>query len=158
VLAAARLASPGAALVETGNAPFVSGPWSFSLNGVVDGFRDGVDDALRAAISPARLAGIEGDSDTEVLFALVLDQLDAGQPPEVALAGVVEQVTAITSGRFNLLLTDGRHVAATRYGNSLFALGTLLASEPIDDRPAWREIADESLVAIDADTRVTTSL
>src|SRR4029077_3131245 len=41
-LAAARLASPGAALVDTGNAPFVADQWSFSLNGIVHGFPDGV--------------------------------------------------------------------------------------------------------------------
>ena len=34
-LAAARLASPGATLVDTGNAPFVEGAWAFSLNGIV---------------------------------------------------------------------------------------------------------------------------
>ena len=51
-LAAARLASPGASLVDTGNAPFVADRWSFSLNGIVHGFPDGVGDALRAASAP----------------------------------------------------------------------------------------------------------
>src|SRR4051812_22470790 len=49
-LAAARLASPGATLVDTGNAPFVEGAWAFSLNGIVYGFTDEVGDELRSRV------------------------------------------------------------------------------------------------------------
>jgi len=148
-VAAARLASPGATLVEAGNAPFVSGPWAFSLNGIVDGFRDGVGEELRARVDPHRLEAIVSDADTEVLFALVLQAMEAGTDPGSALAGVVHEVLSITTGRLNLLLTDGRRLFATRYGNSLHRLGTALASEPTDDRAAWGEVRDESIVAID---------
>jgi gamma-glutamyl hercynylcysteine S-oxide hydrolase len=148
VLAAARLASPGATIVETGNAPFVSGPWAFSLNGIVDGFAGEVGSALRALLEPARVDALVGDADTEVLFALVLQHLAAGAQPSAALARVIEQVTARTTGRLNLLLTDGEAVYATRYGNSLFGRGGTLASEPLDDDPAWREIRDQSVVVV----------
>jgi gamma-glutamyl hercynylcysteine S-oxide hydrolase len=157
-LAAARLASPGATLVDTGNAPFVFGRWAFSLNGIVDGFRDSVGDALRAELHPARAAGIVSDADTEVLFALVLQHLDAGSEPACALAQVISQVTALTTGRLNLLLTDGLHIYGTRYGNSLFGRGGVLASEPLDDQPAWHEIGDESLVVTGPSGASVTSL
>ncbi len=62
---------------------------------------------------------------------------------------VVHDVLSLTTGRLNLLLTDGRHVYGTRYGNSLFILGERpLSSEPLDDQPAWRELPDESLVVV----------
>ena len=79
-LAAARLASPGATLDPT-PATRRSSPttWSFSLNGIVHGFPDGVGDELRASVEPGRRARIVGDADTEVLFALVLERLDAGK-------------------------------------------------------------------------------
>ena len=93
-LAAARLASPGATLVDTGNAPFVDGTWSFSLNGIVHGFPDGAGDELRARVEPGRRARIVGDADTEVLFALVLQHLAAGMTPAEALATVVHDVLA----------------------------------------------------------------
>ena len=145
LIAAARLASPGAELVETGNAPFVSGQWSFSLNGYVADFRAGAGDALRARVDPARLRQLEGDTDSEVLFALALDRIGAGAEPDGALAEVIALVTEITKGRLNLLLTDGSAVYATAYGNSLFHLGSgLVASEPLDDQPAWRQLRDES--------------
>ena len=157
-LAAARLASPGATLVDSGNAPFVSGEWAFSLNGIVNGFPDGVGDELRARVHAARLESIESDADTEVLFALVLQALDAGADPGVALASVVGDVFTITTGRLNLLLTDGRRLFATRAGNSLWRLGTTLASEPIDERPAWSEVPDRSLVTVTPDGSTTSSL
>src|SRR5204863_1525035 len=98
-LAAARLASPGATLVDTGNAPFVSNEWAFSLNGIVHGFAEEVGETLRAQLRPDRLAAVVGDADTEVLFALVLQQLDDGVAPARALAGVVHDVLATTTGR-----------------------------------------------------------
>ncbi|MDQ1431145.1 MAG: gamma-glutamyl hercynylcysteine S-oxide hydrolase [Actinomycetota bacterium] len=157
-VAAARLASPGAALADTGNAPFVSGPWAFSLNGIVQGFPDGIGDKLRARVQSVRREAIVGDADSEVLFALVLQELDAGADPGTALAEVVRDVVAITTGRLNLLLTDGRRIFATRYGNSLYQCATMLASEPIDERPAWSEVPDHSLVTITSAGSTTTPL
>jgi glutamine amidotransferase len=145
-IAAARLASPGATLVETGNAPFVSGPWAFSLNGYVREFHDGAGDELRAHMTPERRNALSGDADSEVLFGLALDRIDAGLGPSEALADVVHLVTSITKGRLNMLLTDGRTVHATRYGNSLFRLGaSTIASEPLDERAGWTEVRDESV-------------
>jgi glutamine amidotransferase len=147
-LGAARLASPGSTIEEAGNAPFRSEQWLFSLNGGIKGFRDGVGDELRAAVTPARRAAIEGDADSEVLFALALDRLDAGIPPGDALAGVMEHVLEVSSGRFNMLLTDGKHIVATRHGNSLFVRDRTVASEPLDDEPGWDEVAEGAILAL----------
>jgi glutamine amidotransferase len=150
VLAAARLASPGATIEVSGNAPFVDGVWSFSLNGIVHRFTEGVGDELRARLTPTRRAALVGDADTEVLFALVLQHLDEGLAPDDALERVVGDVLRITSGRLNLLLTDGTTVYATRHGNSLFRLGSCFASEPLDEQSAWREVRDGSVSTHDA--------
>jgi glutamine amidotransferase len=157
-LAAARLASPGATLVDTGNAPFVDGAWSFSLNGIVHGFHTGLGDELRARIEPARRARLRGDADTEVLFALVLQHLAMGAPPAEALATVVHDVLAVTTGRLNLLLTDGALVHATRVGNSLFRRGPVIASEPTDDEPGWVEVPDHSVTVLTPDGAADTAL
>jgi len=150
-VAAVRLASPGAPLEASGNAPFVAdNRWLFSLNGIVDGFADGVGDDLRARVSPSRSAGIEGRSDSEVLFALVLDRLDAGIPAVDALADVIGTVEARTTGRLNLLLADDRTVSASAVGNSLFHLGArVVASEPLDDAEHWEPVADRTVVGTD---------
>ncbi len=70
----------------------------------------------------------------------------------------MHEVLSITTGRLNLLLTDGRRLFATRYGNSLHRLGTTLASEPTDDQAAWAEVRDESIVAIDTGGATTASI
>jgi glutamine amidotransferase len=154
IVAAVRSATPPSPIVGTGNAPFSSGPWLFSLNGFVTDFRAGVGEELRREVSVARAAGIEGSADTEVLFALVLDQLDAGAPPADALATVTASVLSRTGGKLNLLLGDGSTITATAHGNSLFTLlgeglatgGALVASEPLDDHPAWERVPDGSIV------------
>jgi gamma-glutamyl hercynylcysteine S-oxide hydrolase len=149
-LAAARLASPGAAIDASGNAPFRSGPWLFSLNGIVQGFREDVGSALRARVSADRRAEIVGDTDSEVLFAMVLDRLDAGEAPEAALGVVARDVHDLATARINLLLTDGAQIAATRSGRSLFVRGSTVASEPLDDRGGWREVPDGAIVRVAA--------
>jgi len=151
VVAAVRLASPGSPVEESGNAPFVAdGRWFFSLNGVVDDYREGVGDELRALVSERRRAEIEGESDAELLFALVLDCLDAGRRPPDALADVVTTVEARTTGRLNLLLSERGATAATAVGNSLFRRDAgLVASEPLDESPDWERLADRTVLTLD---------
>lgn len=154
IVAAVRSATPPSPIVPTGNAPFTAGPWVFSLNGFVVGFRGPVGEQLRRAVSEERAVGIEGTTDSEVLFALVLDALDAGASPAAALAQVTASVLQHTDGKLNLLLCDGQRAIATTCGNSLFTLqddglaagGVLVASEPLDDHPGWVRVADGSVV------------
>jgi gamma-glutamyl hercynylcysteine S-oxide hydrolase len=154
VLAAVRSATPGFPVEESGAAPFTAGTWLFSHNGIVEGFAAGIGVELRASVSDARAAAIEGRTDSEVLFALTLDQLDSGATLGAALAAVVKAVDARTNGRLNLLLTDGNGVAATAWGDSLFLqhtnATTIIASEPLDATPGWQRVPDRSLVEGDA--------
>jgi glutamine amidotransferase len=154
VVAAVRLASPGSIVETESTAPLEVDGWMFSFNGYVKGYHEGVGDRLRAAVSAERRAGIEGSADTGAVFALVLDRLDAGASPGGALASTVATIEALEGGRLNLLLTDGRSLAATACGNSLFTRAepgaVVVASEPLDDHPAWREVPDRTLVEGDA--------
>jgi glutamine amidotransferase len=152
VLAAARYASPGSVRDARNAAPFVDGPWTFSLNGYVSAFRDGFGDVLRALLSPVRRKGLEGDTDSEVVFALILDRLDDGAGPGEALADVTRIVRAESTGELNLLLSDGEQLAATALGNSLFLRtddALVVASEPLDGGASWVQIDSGSLVEND---------
>ncbi len=124
----------------------------FSLNGFVSGFRDGFGDELRSRLSPRRAGALEGDTDSEVVFALLLDQLDVGVPPGEAVADVARIVRTESTGALNLLLTDCESIYATAIDNSLYLSadsGLLVASEPLDDRDSWVEIDNGSLVEND---------
>jgi len=154
-LAAVRDATPPAPVEETGTPPFTSGPWLFAHNGAVEGFAapeaNGV--RLRRMVSDMRAAAIEGASDSEVLFALALDRLDEGADPGAALASVVADVRAVAPARLNMVITDGRRVAATTAGDTMYVLeaeGTVVvASEPYDEDTRWRPVPDDSLVRVD---------
>jgi gamma-glutamyl hercynylcysteine S-oxide hydrolase len=152
VLAAARYATRGSTRDARNSAPFVSDGWIFSLNGYVSGFRDGFGSELRSRLTPRRARTIEGDTDSEVVFALILDQLDVGVAPGEALADVARIVRTESPGALNLLLTDRESIYATAIDNSLYLSadsGLLVASEPLDDRDSWREIDNGSLVEND---------
>jgi gamma-glutamyl hercynylcysteine S-oxide hydrolase len=154
VLGAARLASPGSPVDVSGNAPFIAERFSFSLNGIVNDWHDGIGTELRKLVSPRRGRAIAGVTDGETLFGLVLDLLDQGAPPADALAGVVTAVEEHGSGRLNLLLTDGATMAATACGNSLFTCqrdgAAVIASEPIDADPSWTQVPDRTVVTATA--------
>jgi glutamine amidotransferase len=155
-LAAVRNASPGLPVNEACTAPYTRDVWLFSHNGSVMNWNgpDGVGVALRRQLSDASLAATEGATDSEVLFGLVLDRIDAGATPSSAVASVVHDTLRVApDSRLNLLLTDGASIFATALGASLFIrrddAGTVVASEPFDDSPGWQRVPDGSLVVAD---------
>lgn len=147
VLAAVRDATVGCALGEAATAPFASGSWLFSHNGLMAGWPASA--AGLARVEP--LLTLEAMTDSAFLWLLVLERLRKGLPADVALASVVDAVEAAgQSGRFNFLLTDGRSIAATTDGEALWyreaAGGVTVASEPCDDEPGWTEVPDRQLL------------
>ena len=135
------------------------GAGSFSLNGIVRGFRDGVGDDAARACQRAAAAAIEGDTDSEVLFALALDRLDAGDRAR-RRARRRRRTTSlrVTTGRLNLLLTDGHAGRGHAVGNSLFARG---ATDRRPSRsttiPTGREVPDHSSCVVPRPTAMPRS-
>ncbi|MEU8881132.1 ergothioneine biosynthesis protein EgtC [Streptomyces hydrogenans] len=150
LLGAVRGATLPGADGEAAAAPFASGPWLFSHNGAVPGW-PGVLTPLAATLPAAELLDLEARTDSALLWALVLHRLRAGREPGDALAEtVLAAAEAAPEARLNLLLTDGDRVAATAWGNSLWCLSgpgrVVVASEPYDDDPGWREVPERTLV------------
>ncbi len=154
VLAAVRCATAGTALGPASVAPFASGPWLFSHNGVIAGWPSSA--AGLAATLPADvLLGLEARVDSALLWALVRHRLDRGLAPAEALADTVRALRASgLTGRFNFLLTDGQLIAASAAGDTLFVRhswpAVVVASEPGDDEPGWAEVPDDSVLTATA--------
>ncbi|NUP74730.1 MAG: ergothioneine biosynthesis protein EgtC [Sinomonas sp.] len=150
LLAAVRSATPGMTADESASAPFASGRWLFSHNGAAGGWPGSLA-ALAATLAPERLLALESTVDSALLWALVLNRLDAGYNAAEALATVATEASAAAPGRYNFLLTDGERIWATAHGDTLFwrssEHGTVVASEPYDELPDWRE-APEGTVLI----------
>ncbi len=145
VLAAVRSASAGMPADETAVAPFQSGHWLLSHNGVVD----------RAALGPH--AAAESACDSALLAAHLFEF-----GPERAGEFVAGLSRRDPAARLNLLLTDGHRIIAIRWGDTLSLLrtgdGVIVASEPYDDDPGWAEVPDHHLVDITAGAVTTTDL
>ena len=156
VLAAVRDATAGCALGEAAAAPFASGSWLFSHNGLLAGWPSS---AAPLAHDSAALLSLEAMTDSAFLWLLVLERLRSGAAPDAALAATIDAVEAAGgTGRFNFLLTDGRTITATTDGEALWyreAGGAVtVASEPCDDEPGWTEVPDRQLVTAEP-SRVT---
>ncbi len=135
VVAAVRSATVGMPVEVSASAPFTDGAWLLSHNGLVD----------RAVLPTSRRA--EAVVDSALLAALIFERgLDA-------LADTVTEVgTADPNARLNILAADGARLLATTWGDTLSVLerddGVVLASEPFDDDPAWRDVPDRHLIEV----------
>jgi glutamine amidotransferase len=108
--------------------PFAKDGWVFAHNGTIPCCK-----ALRAGASSERLGEISGDTDSEVLFAYLLSQLDRaglthldGEHARSEATRLVEstarELRAKDIGAFNFLLSDGQTCFAHRYKRTLFVL------------------------------------
>jgi dimethylhistidine N-methyltransferase/ergothioneine biosynthesis protein EgtC len=155
VLAAVRSATVGMPGVETACAPFTDGSWLFSHNGKIAGWPRSVA-GLAERLPVVDLITLDAPTDSALLWALVRDRLRAGDSAAEAVAAVTLQVASAAPGsRLNLLLTDGRVLAATRWWHSLSVLSTsdavVVASEPWDDDTRWSTVDDHTLVTATLD-------
>jgi predicted glutamine amidotransferase len=126
--------------------PFERGGWVFAHNGTI---KDVV--WLRSRVSPERHAEIEGETDSELLFAWVLTKLDeagvtlepASPRTDYALAETTKAARErVDFGAFSFLLSDGATTYAHRFGRSLF----LLERTPHDEVRARRTSRDGTIV------------
>ena len=141
--------------------PFRRESFVFAHNGTV---RDVA--ALIARTSPARLAQIEGETDSERLFAFILTHIDEAGDTERGVRAAVTELHAIGDiGSASFLLSCGTRMFAHRLGRSLLMLvrhsaaddrrtaAVVVASERLTDEP-WTEIAERSVVVIDDVTAI----
>src|SRR5450631_553678 len=155
VLAAVRSATAGMPVTEAACAPFMEGAWMFSHNGVIDGWPDSVV-PLAAEVPAASLMTLEAPTDSAFLWAVVRERLRAGHPGATALADVVRDVSALAPrSRLNLLLHDGRNIAATTVSHALSFLqvegSVTISSEPLDlGDERWQPVPDLCLLEASA--------
>lgn len=106
--------------------PFQRGRWIFAHNGTIRDL-----EFFRQRTSPQRLAQVEGDTDSERLFAFLLTLLDETGATEGAVGARTDAVLAAAAaaararpglGAFNFLLTNGDVCYAHRAGRTLFLL------------------------------------
>lgn len=131
LLAHVRAATPGLPVIDLNCHPFAHGRLTFMHNGDLGGFR-ALRRRLLAGLSDEAFGSIEGSTDSEHIFAVLLDRLrDAGGDGEdetgrleramEATIGTVEALRRETApdapALLNLVACDGERAVVTRYAS-----------------------------------------
>jgi glutamine amidotransferase len=130
-------ASTGAPVQETNCHPFRHGRWLFVHNGYVDGYSQ-LRRELMFAVDPALFGGIQGTTDSELLFYLALTfGLETEPLPALErMAGFVEEIGRRHGFEYPLQMTvglsDGERLYAVRYASGQ-RVNTLYASSTAGD-------------------------
>lgn len=165
-VAGVRNASPGMPYGLAEVAPMILDRWTFTLNGYVRDFRPRFMREFRRDLPDPLYGVIRGTSDTETLFLMAMVEVERGLSLSAALASVARTAIAAVNregldAQLNMALTDGESAAVTRAGSldrsnslyvaeasPLFAHGTLVASEPLDENTTWQAVGHDRVVEL----------
>lgn len=171
-LANVRSATAGLGTDYANTQPFHSDALLFTHNGFIDRFAHTLRARLRGAIDPELEITINGNTDSEYLFALIRQQPGTLAERVRAALGLVRGWLA---GRpdvralLNVIVSDGRRLVATRdslhadapslYFNPDWCGGVAIGSEAFDTAAGWTPLdAGEMIIAEPGATPMRESL
>ncbi|MBH8551773.1 ergothioneine biosynthesis protein EgtC [Nostocaceae cyanobacterium CENA357] len=170
VLAYVRSATPGQALDFANCQPFNYQQQLFIHNGYIQNFRQTLHRKIRSTLTPDFYEKINGNTDSEHIFALLLSQaqINRHRPPEYAL-----RMTLITllemAKRYqlavsaNIVFSDGNRLIASRFASTspapslywlrddpTFPQSIIIASEPLFVGN-WTACPENSIISVGED-------
>jgi glutamine amidotransferase len=172
LLAAVRSATDPLSVSHANTQPFFFGKLSFLHNGYIERFAPSLLRRLRAELSDEQYCRVQGNTDSEHLFAVLADAY-----ARETMRGGNERLlfavrTAINHTRelardarvkalLTLIVTDGSVLIAARYGvgaepptlyvragSSSIAPGSIIASEPLAEESEWRSITPGTALVV----------
>ncbi len=175
IFANVRSATPGQAVDHSNCQPFAYQRLLFMHNGFIENFRHTLMRPIRDALQDTYYTAIQGSTDSEHIFALLLQFLHGRECTQhnvlLAMRAAIEQLgrwaaPARTPLVLNLALTNGEFVVASRFASSSpapslyyacdtaeFPRAGLLASERLFASRAWHVVEEDRLIAFDARLR-----
>jgi glutamine amidotransferase len=125
--------------------PFCLGPYSFSHNGTIRNINRYADPNVER---PA------GDTDSELLFRLVMHHLDSSDPTDGLKYAVQAIIERFPFSSLSFLFSDGEHLYAYRLGHCelhwISRPGQLLvASERMTEDETWHSVKQDVLLVLD---------
>jgi ergothioneine biosynthesis protein EgtC len=173
VLAYVRSATAGQALDFSNCQPFKYEHLLFIHNGLINNFRQTLYRPIRNQLSDKIYQSINGNTDSEHIFGLLLNQLQAnpGKTLEQALHGTLlllaemaESYQSYVLG--NVVISDGNRLIASRFASqssapSLYWLrddpnfpkSVIIASEPLSDGN-WISCPENSIISVGSDCEI----
>ncbi len=173
VLAYVRSATSGQAVDLSNCQPFESQRLLCIHNGRIVNFRQTLYRPLRDRLSDLAYDAIKGSTDSEHLFALMLNELQANpsasleQALQAALLDLDELVKSHqVAASANMLVSDGHHLVASRFASdkqspSLYWLrddpafpeAVIIASEPLF-AGNWNSFPEQSIISVGEDLEI----
>lgn len=173
ILANVRSATPGIPIDVSNCQPFQDRLILGMHNGFIANFRQTLYRPIRERLSDTTYQTIQGSTDSEHIFALILHELET--TPTLSLAEALHQALSIlidlgqqhgTEFSANVILSDGQQLVASRFASrppmpSLYWLrddvlmpdAVLIASEPLF-AGNWMPFPDASILAVGPDLEV----
>jgi len=163
-MAIVRSATEGLSVTLDNTPPFTHLQWCFMHNGYLLNFETDSREKIRNEISAEYLALIKGSTDSEYIFALLIQLLETNTPV-IAIQECMRILTEIMGSNralLNIILSDGEQLYATRhaingippslyYTNNTAEFGSnnqLIASEKLNDDPNWFAIAEHEIIIV----------
>lgn len=165
-LANVRSATPGQAVNLANTQPFRSNSLMYLHNGYLEGFNAGLRHRFHEHLDTDLAASLQGNCDSEYLFALILQHLKLTADIATAIGDALGALETMLEGRqalLGLIMTDGRKLYALRHGlgcdpPSMYSLSgdpdypgaVLFASERLTDSQQWQPVPSGEVVLADA--------
>ncbi|AWN17643.1 Glutamine amidotransferases class-II [Salinisphaera sp. LB1] len=156
-----RSATSGLGTDHANTQPFAGDGLLFAHNGYIQNFAATLRARVRAELAPAIEQTINGNTDSEYLFALVRQQTGSlAERLTQALRRVHEwlEERGELKALLNMVLTDGREIVAVRsafnttapslYVHRAWHGGSVIASEAFDDDAGWQAVVPEHVVTL----------
>ncbi len=172
-LAYVRSATPGQASNQANTQPFKHENFLFQHNGRIENFNDGPRSLLHGHLSADIASKIEGNTDSEYLFALSKQHFLSGKSTLDALQLACQDIASIleeTPALLNMMIGDGESLVACRHAinggdcpslyysdsHPHFPDAVVIASERFSLPELWHEVAEHSLLSVNAQGKIVT--
>jgi len=163
-LANVRSATPGQQITQTNTQPFKIDQILFTHNGYIENFNPKIRSSFHDILDPSIQAGIEGNTDSEYLFALLRQQLietpDITQGIRNMLSGLSDIITE-EKVLINLIVGDETRFYVLRHAingqcptlyfsidEDLFPGAIIIASEALTESGKWQVVPEHSVTTI----------
>jgi len=163
-LAMVRSATPGLGVTLENTQPFCYQQWSFMHNGYILDFAGEIQHKISKQLDDKFLYLIKGNTDSEYIFALLMQLLHQLAPID-AIRAWTDKIAEIIKDRralLNIVVCDGENIYALKHAinglcpsmyytrqNKEFGINNqLLVSEKLNNTDDWLEIEDHKIVSI----------
>ncbi len=159
-----RSATPGQSVGEANTQPFRKDGWLYLHNGYIQDFNSNLRAEFHRRLPADLLASLQGNSDSEYLFALIWHHYREDTDLQTALRAAWQTLDNMLAGRsalLNVVLAGAGQLMACRHAingtcpslyycrdTKHFPDAVLVASEPLDNSDAWQPIPAQHLLIL----------